>query len=57
VVLLNAGAALLVAGRAGSVEDGIAQASHAIDRGDARRTLARLIAISTVDESRSGAAV
>src|SRR5438094_8057463 len=34
VVLLNAGAALFVAGAASSVEDGIAQAWRAIERGD-----------------------
>jgi len=39
VVLLNAGAALFVAGRAESVRDGIAQAAVAIDRGSAGATL------------------
>jgi anthranilate phosphoribosyltransferase len=39
VVLLNAGAALFVAERAGSVRDGIAQAADAIDRGRAQATL------------------
>ena len=39
VVLLNAGAALFVAGRAGSVHDGIAHAAQAIDSGAARATL------------------
>jgi anthranilate phosphoribosyltransferase len=57
VVLLNAGAALLIAGAAASVEEGIAQASRAIDRGDAKGTLERLIATSSMDESPSGAAV
>jgi anthranilate phosphoribosyltransferase len=57
VVLLNAGAALLIAGAAASVEEGIAQASRAIDRGDAKGTLERLIVTSTMDESPSGAAV
>jgi anthranilate phosphoribosyltransferase len=57
VVLLNAGAALLIAGAAASVEEGIAQASRAIDRGDAKGTLERLIAASTMDESPSGAVV
>jgi anthranilate phosphoribosyltransferase len=50
VVLLNAGAALFIAGEASSVERGILQASRAIDRGDARRTLDRLVAISTAEE-------
>jgi len=39
VVLLNAGAALFVAGRAASVREGIAQAAAAIDRGQARAAL------------------
>jgi anthranilate phosphoribosyltransferase len=39
VVLLNAGAALLVAGRADSVRDGIQQAAAAIDSGAAQATL------------------
>ena len=50
VVLLNAGAALFIAGAAASVDDGILQASRAIDRGDAKRTLARLVALSTAEE-------
>ena len=55
VVLLNAGAALFIAGEAASVEDGILRASRAIDRGDARRTLDRLVSISTAEElARSG---
>jgi len=50
VVLLNAGASLCIAGAAPSVDEGILQASRAIDRGDARRTLERLAAISTAGE-------
>jgi anthranilate phosphoribosyltransferase len=46
VVLLNAGAALLVAGRADSVEAGIAQAAACIDRGAARATLDRMVEAS-----------
>jgi len=42
VVLLNAGAALFVAGKAASVRDGIAQAGAAIDRGQAGATLAAM---------------
>jgi anthranilate phosphoribosyltransferase len=42
VVLLNAGAALFVAGRAPSVRDGINQAAEAIDRGVAQVTLDRM---------------
>ena len=50
VVLLNAGAALFIAGAASSVEDGIARASRAIDRGDAKRTLERMVAVSTAGD-------
>jgi len=54
VVLMNAGAALFVAGAAGSIEDGIVLASRAIDRGDARKTLAQLVSISTAEEFATG---
>ena len=46
VVLLNAGAALLVAGRCDSVRDGIGLAARCIDGGAARETLARMVASS-----------
>ena len=55
VVLLNAGAALFIAGVASSVEDGILHASRAIDRGDAKRTLEQLVSISTAGELAAGA--
>jgi anthranilate phosphoribosyltransferase len=55
VVLLNSGAALFVAGAASSVEDGIARASRAIDRGDAKKALERLVSISTAEEFAAGA--
>jgi anthranilate phosphoribosyltransferase len=42
VVLLNAGASLLVAGRADSVRDGIRQAAAAIDAGAASATLGQM---------------
>ena len=57
VVLLNAGAALLIAGEAASVDEGLVRASRAIDRGDARRTLDKLIAVSTAEEFAQGAPV
>src|SRR5262245_16308090 len=57
VVLLNAGAALLIAGAAGSVEEGIAMAARAIDGGGARQTLRQLVAISTTEEFAAGASV
>lgn len=46
VVLLNAGAALFVAGAAASVREGIARAAQAIDTGKARETLQKLVEIS-----------
>jgi anthranilate phosphoribosyltransferase len=49
VVLLNAGAALLVCGRAGSLKDGIAAAAQAIDSGAAATTLDRLVAATRGD--------
>lgn len=44
IVLLNAGAALIVAGRATTLRDGAAIAAGAIDSGKAAEVLARLIA-------------
>jgi anthranilate phosphoribosyltransferase len=44
LVLLNAGAAIYVGGRADSLEDGIANAAKAIDSGAARDVLDRLVA-------------
>src|SRR4029077_19130609 len=41
-VLLNAGAGLLIAGQAPSVQEGIVRAARAIDSGDAAKTLERL---------------
>jgi anthranilate phosphoribosyltransferase len=55
VVLLNAGAALFIAGAAASVDEGILKASRAIDRGDAKRTLEQLVSISTAEEFSAGA--
>jgi anthranilate phosphoribosyltransferase len=46
VVLLNAGAALEVAGFAGNLEEGMATAARSIDDGDAARTLTRWIDVS-----------
>jgi anthranilate phosphoribosyltransferase len=43
IVLFNAGAALMVAGRAKNVREGIAQAAAAIDSGAARATLDRMV--------------
>jgi anthranilate phosphoribosyltransferase len=55
VVLLNAGAALFIAGAAGSVQEGIAQAASAIDSGAANSTLQKLIAVSSAEELPMGA--
>jgi anthranilate phosphoribosyltransferase len=46
VVLLNAGAALEVAGFAADLEEGMATAARAIDDGDAARALARWVEVS-----------
>jgi anthranilate phosphoribosyltransferase len=45
-VLLNAAAALMIAGKAGSLRDGAALAARAIDDGAARSVLARFVAAS-----------
>ena len=55
IVLLNAGAALLIGGAVASVDEGLRRASQAIDRGDARRTLDTLVAVSTAEEVAAGA--
>jgi anthranilate phosphoribosyltransferase len=44
VVLLNSGAALLIAGRAPSLEEGIELAARSLDSGAARRVLEELVA-------------
>ena len=46
IVLLNTAGALIVAGRAGTLHEGVAEAAEAIDSGAARATLNELIAIS-----------
>jgi len=43
IVLLNAGAALFVGGRADSVREGIASAARAVDSGAARETLDAMV--------------
>jgi anthranilate phosphoribosyltransferase len=55
VVLLNAGAALFIAGAADSIEAGIARAAEAVDRGDAKKTLEQLVAVSNTDAVGAGA--
>ena len=51
IALMNAGAALVIAGKAGSIKEGVAMGDAAIRSGAARRTLDRLIAASN-SESR-----
>jgi anthranilate phosphoribosyltransferase len=46
IVLLNAGAALVVAGKAASLREGIAEAERSIDRGLAHAALERLVEVS-----------
>jgi len=48
VVILNAGAALRVAGFAESLEEGMATAARAIDDGEAAKTLTRWIEVSNL---------
>jgi anthranilate phosphoribosyltransferase len=49
VVVLNAGAALYIAGRATTLVDGLRLAAQSIDSGAARRTLETLARLSNVD--------
>jgi anthranilate phosphoribosyltransferase len=46
IALINAGAALVLAGKAASLKDGVAQGAEVIDSGAARRSLELLIAVS-----------
>ncbi|QDZ02457.1 anthranilate phosphoribosyltransferase [Nitratireductor mangrovi] len=46
IVLMNAGAAFVVAGKAATLKDGVALAAETIDAGKARQTLERLVAVS-----------
>jgi anthranilate phosphoribosyltransferase len=46
IVLMNAAAAFIVAGRASSLKEGVALAADAIDSGKARETLRKLVAVS-----------
>jgi anthranilate phosphoribosyltransferase len=52
VVLLNSGAALFIAGAAETLVDGMRRAGEAIDGGQAKETLDRLVAASN-EEDRS----
>ena len=57
VVLLNAGAALFIAGEAKSIQEGIERASRAVDEGAARQTLDQLVELSKTEQVLPGAAV
>jgi anthranilate phosphoribosyltransferase len=46
IVLLNAAAALLIAGRVSAIAEGVHQAAAALDNGDASRVLERLVRVS-----------
>jgi anthranilate phosphoribosyltransferase len=46
MAVLNAAATVLVAGTAGSLQEGLARATEAVDSGAAARTLAKLVEIS-----------
>ena len=43
---MNAGAGLVLAGKAADIEDGVAKAAEAIDSGKAAKVLDRLVTIS-----------
>ncbi len=53
VVLLNAAAALLVAGTAADLRDGVARAARAIDSGAAAQVIERLRALAPADDGRA----
>ena len=48
VALLNAAAALVVAGKAKDLKDGLHAAAHSVDSGEAEGRLDRLIQVSNV---------
>jgi anthranilate phosphoribosyltransferase len=54
IVLLNAGAALFIAGTVGTIQEGISRAAEAIDRGDAKRTLETLASLSVQEPAEAG---
>lgn len=47
IVLMNAGAALIVAGKAANLVDGVERAARSIDTGAAARALEKLVSVST----------
>jgi anthranilate phosphoribosyltransferase len=55
VVLFNAAAALIVAGKAGDLKEGVKRAAAALDCGAAKATLDRLIEITHLPAPKAGA--
>lgn len=55
-VLLNAGAALCIGGKAGSIKEGVELAAELIDSGKARATLEKIIEISNLPDKESAEA-
>jgi anthranilate phosphoribosyltransferase len=49
VIVLNAGAALFIAGAADTLPDGMRRAGEALDRGDAAKVLDHLVAVSNAE--------
>jgi anthranilate phosphoribosyltransferase len=56
VVLLNAGAALFIAGASASLQEGMQHAASAIDQGKATQTLERLVEVSMIEDAVEGGA-
>jgi anthranilate phosphoribosyltransferase len=54
IVLLNAGASLLIAGKVATIPEGLALAAEAIDKGRAAAVLQQLISLSAVASSEGG---
>ena len=55
-VLLNAGAALCIGGKAGRIKEGVELAAELIDSGKARKTLEKIIEISNLPDEESAEA-
>ena len=55
VVVLNAGAALFIQGEVSNIRDGMRRAAEAIERGEAARTLERLVHLSSQGFAQAGA--
>jgi anthranilate phosphoribosyltransferase len=56
IVLLNAGASLLIAGHVATIPEGIEMAAEAIDSGRARDVLQKLVCLSAVASGEGGSA-